>query len=160
MNFRGMSQACPINPNFMKTLKNILIVVMLGAVCLLSSCKKETVYPTFAAPGWTVTDNPNYSVTMTVIAEIPDHLEQVAQSRDELAAFTGEECRGVANKVGNLYYIMINGTEEEVSQIHFRFYSAATQYLYRTNTAIPFRANEMLGTIENPEKLLLEIIKE
>lgn len=143
----------------MKNLK-FIYVILLGIVCFLGSCQKETVYPTFPAPQWTAVDNPDFTVTMTIIAVIPSHLEAIAQSGDQLAAFVGDECRGVANKVGNMYYIMISGTENEASQVYFRYYGASTGYMYRTNTSVPFKADGMLGTAENPEMLLLEIIKE
>ena len=129
-------------------------------MCLLSDCQKEVVYPTFNAPQWEVVDNPEYAVTMTVIAEIPDHIAKVAQEGDELAAFVGDECRGMAKKVNQQYFIMIHGVENETPNFHFRYYSAATRNMYRTGDTYQFKADEMLGTVDNPEKLLLEIVKE
>ena len=142
----------------MKRLSYILTILV--SICFMSSCEEEVVYPTFNAPGWTVVDNPNYSVSMTVIASIPDYIAKNAQLGDELAVFAGDQCRGVGKKVGDVYYIMVDGTDNENPTLEFRYYSAGNRYMYRTNNTYQFKANGMIGTVEAPEKLLLEIIKE
>lgn len=142
----------------MKRLSYILTILV--SICFLSSCEEEVLYPTFDAPGWNVVDNADYSVTMTVVAEIPEYIAKNAQSGDELAAFAGNECRGVAKKVGELYYIMIDGTDDENPPLQFRFYSAANRYMYQTTGTYQFKANAMIGTVDEPEKLFLEIIKD
>lgn len=145
----------------MKKIKKIITFVLLGILMLLMGCQKEEIsYPTFSAPGWNVVDNPNFSVSMTAVVSLPDYLASYAQDDDELAAFVGDECRGIAKKMGYIYYVLISGTTNETSHIHFCYYSARNKYMYHTASDINFKADDRIGMTDEPRALSLEIIKE
>ena len=143
----------------MNKLKMIVMLPLLAALAMMAGCQEEEVIPTHSKPGWAAIDNPDHDVTMTVIMTLPDHLAGNTSDGDEIAAFIGDQCRGTANRVGNLYYVMVDGTENEAGDVYFRYYCANTGYMYRSATAVPFKANANEGTPDEPLSLIFDIIK-
>lgn len=143
----------------MNKLKMIVMLPLLAALAMMAGCQEEEVIPTHSKPGWTAIDNPDHDVTMTVIMTLPDHLAGNTSDGDEIAAFIGDQCRGTANRVDNLYYVMVDGTENEAGDVYFRYYCANTGYMYRSATAVPFKANANEGTPDEPLSLTFDIIK-
>jgi hypothetical protein len=94
---------------------------------------------------------------MTAIVILPPNLAQNAQDDDQLAAFTGEECRGIGGKVGDLYFVSIQATQEEDFTVRFGYYSASNKYLYTTGNLFPFEMNGNVGSDDEPEVLQLSI---
>ena len=137
----------------------IMMLPLLAALAMIAGCQEEEVIPTHSKPGWTAIDDPDHDVTMTVIMTLPDHLAGNTSDGDEMAAFIGDQCRGTANRVGGLYYIMVSGMESEAGDVYFRYYCANTGYMYRSATSLPFNANATEGTADEPLSLTFDIIK-
>lgn len=145
-------------------MKKISQALITAALCMLivclNSCKKEDSFPVFPAPHWTVDANPDYSVSMTAIVVLPPNLNAYSQTEDQMAAFIGEECRGVAQFINGAYYLLIKGSAEEQAQVSIRYYSARNQYMYTTGAFVTFEADAVHGTADKPVTLPLTIINE
>lgn len=100
---------------------------------------------------------------MTAVVQIPDSLKQMSGANDQVGAFINYECRGngVLVKAGtsSLYYILIQGTASESSNIVFKYYSSATQYIYTTAPSLAFTMNGSYGSPDKPAVLSLQGIK-
>ena len=121
---------------------------------LAAGCDKEE-YPTYDKPGWVVAFNGDYNASMTAVVCLPGNLAPDAAPDDELAAFIGDECRGVGQQVDGLWYVMLKGTPDEQGTVSIRYYSAANRYLYRTAEGFEFEADGVYGTADNPVTLPL-----
>ena len=145
----------------MKILKHCtqIIFVCLFASILFVSCKEDDEkFPTFPTPVWNV-NSAEYSVNMTAVVTLPQALIQYAEEGDQLAAFSGDVCRGVGEIIDGLYYVAILGMPEDQSNIHFRYYSIRNEYLYQTADLFAFDADEIFGTTDEPETIELSIVK-
>jgi hypothetical protein len=132
---------------------------ILLALSILTGCKEEEeVYTKYPTPVWQV-NNPEYSVSMTAVAKLPKELTQYAQEDDQLAAFSGNNVRGIGEKINGLYFISIVGTPEDQSNIHFRYYSARNKYLYRSVDLFSFSVDKTYGTVDNPQVIQFSIVK-
>ena len=89
------------------------------------------------------------------VLRLPDNLAPYVAAGDELAAFIGDECRGVGQQVDGLWYVMLKGTPDEQGMVSIRYYSAANRYLYRTAEGFEFESDGVYGTADNPVTLSL-----
>jgi hypothetical protein len=143
------------------------IIPVLFACLLVGtlSCRKnenttpEDVATKFPPPTWTVDNMGNYSATMIAVVALPGILAGRMMENDQLAAFVGDQCRGVGvlEKVnnGNLFFVMIHGQPDETGKVKFRYYSSKTSYMYESNDAINFLIDAIYGTAQNPKTLEL-----
>ena len=127
------------------------MVVGLFAFCM-ESCKDEEKFTTFPQPGWSAEFNKDYN--------LPDNLAAYANEKDEIAAFIGNECRGVGTAIEGLYYVLIKGSPEEQAKVTFRYYSATNQYMYKTTMGFDFEADGTYGTADEPKILPLIVVEE
>jgi len=138
-------------------------IILATVYCLLisllvTSCKKET-YTQHEPPVWQVDSEAGYHVNMTAVVTLSNDLIRGADSNDKLAAFDSHgECRGVGKLFDDRFHISIKGVPEDEVSIHFMYYSARSKYLYRTKNSYPFDDNKILGTVDNPVVLDLEIL--
>lgn len=140
---------------------NYILFILLCLTCItFCTCSDDDDPKTYPAPGWTIKDNPEYSVSMTAILQLPENLSVYADQGDELAAFIGDECRGVATHVDNLYYLLIKGAAHEQSKVYFKYYSSKNKYLYKSTNSETFEIDKVYGTADDPKVLSLEIIEE
>ena len=106
-----------------------------------------------AAPQWQAPDHSLYPASMTAVVTLPMLLEAFAGDGDEMAAFIGDDCRGVAQKVTagdrTLYFIQIKAASEETGAVQLRYYSSALTRIF-TATAVPFVINDVYGTADEP----------
>jgi hypothetical protein len=147
----------------MKTMKHYTKISLfsLFILAMAGGCQDED-KPDYAQPQvpvWTVNSSA-YSVSMTAIVSLPPNLAQYAQDNDLLAAFSGEECRGIGEKIGDLYYVSIQAMPEEDFTVQFVYYSARNKYLYTTGELFPFEMNGNVGSVDEPEVLQLAIINQ
>jgi hypothetical protein len=137
------------------SLFSLFILAMAGG------CQEKDEFNDFqsSSPDWMVNSS-LYSVSMTAIVCLPPNLAQYAQDDDLLGAFSGNECRGIGGKLGDLYYVSIQAAPEEDFTVQFIYYSARNKYLYTTDDLFPFEMNGMVGSDEEPVVLQLEIINQ
>jgi hypothetical protein len=135
-------------------------IYFLFAALLLTACKdKEEVFPTHEPPVWNVNHSAGYYENMTAVVKLPDNLAPYASNDDHLAAFAGNECRGVGVLINGSYFVSVKGTPEDQSNIRFMYYSAKNRYLYQTDELLSFDADVMFGTVDEPKVLMLKVIK-
>lgn len=140
----------------MKIRISFLIMLSLVLITVLS-CDKDG--PTLS-PDWTITQNPDYSVTMTAVVQLPKDMIWSIRAEDKLAAFVGDECRGIASLVNeNVHFVLIRGKADEVNNVEFRYYSAYKETIYKTEDFLPFEPDFVFGTVDTPEILELQKMK-
>lgn len=105
-----------------------------------------------------------YPLTMSVAVKLPDNLTGYILEQDKLAAFVGNECRGIgkmtSNRTGETIYTMdVIGSGNEAEIIHFKYYSTKSSYLYEDATDVVFDATSQYGTEENAVTLNLKNVE-
>lgn len=103
-------------------------------------------------PAW-VSVNPvgDYAYTMTVTFELPTVLKVTASADDMIAAFVGDECRGVASMSDGVFLLDVLGMGNEQSPVTFRYWCSKTQYMYESLASIPFTSDFIYGVIDEPK---------
>ena len=139
-------------------MKKILIVLFFATFCLATSCKKEESYRTFERPTWETTLD-GYSVSMTCVMTLDRNIIGYVDSEDILAAFIGDECRGIAEYTKDKFFLNIVGSPEESALITFKYYSAKTKYLYQEEGLHSFASNGVLGVSDEPYVLRLSLVQ-
>ncbi|MCR5158930.1 MAG: LamG domain-containing protein, partial [Prevotella sp.] len=117
-------------------------------------------------PGWAV--NPHdFETSMNLIAVLKNDDTPMTDPDDLMAAFVGEECRGVAHpeyneRYGNYYVTMdIYGASAESGQeVTFRAYDASTGTVYpvvtlESNEAFTFIPLTLMGTYAEPNVFII-----
>lgn len=94
-------------------------------------------------PGWSVVTGDEIISSMTAVISV-NGLE--ASGDDVLAAFAGDECRGVADYEDGLYFLYISGPAEQVA---LRFWSAHYKNVF-VSEPFPFVNDSQLGTVAKP----------
>ncbi len=113
----------------------------------------------YAADFWEV-DAGKYENSMSIVARIdhPDYMQP--NSENLLGAFAGLDCVGnisatELNEEESIYFITVYG--EDDSKIHFDYYDVAKQKIYRTDNILEFTANKLVGSVENPYPISIEV---
>lgn len=107
------------------------------------------------APQWTA-PNPNvYPTSMTAVIRLTPFLEQYLTDEDQMAAFIGDECRGVADIVDvdgiSLFFIMVKAQDNETGNVTFRYYNKKTKNLFSSVAAdVAYEVNKIYGTVDEP----------
>ncbi|MCR5496635.1 MAG: hypothetical protein K6F48_02240 [Paludibacteraceae bacterium] len=110
---------------------------------------------TFENPGWkSVATAGNYAYTMTVVFELPAELQSKASANDLMAAFVGDECRGVGKAIDGKFLLSVIGTGEETDNVTFRYWNAENHYLYEYLVSVPFSSDRIYGVVDNPKKFV------
>ena len=106
-----------------------------------------------ARPEWVALEDYDYTSSMTAVISM-DSL--VTSSEDVLAAFIGDECRGIATYDSGLFYLYIAGPGESVT---LRYWSAHYKNLFAAEP-IPFVNDTQLGSTAEPYKPNWVVAKE
>lgn len=122
---------------------------------MLSSCKKDDEYTKYDAPQWAVTYD-EFESSMTGVITVPGNIASYVDSLDIVAAFIGEECRGIAEYNSGYFYINIVGASDEAGLVTFKYYSSKNRYLYAEENLMSFTADKVFGTSDNPYILTLK----
>ena len=108
-----------------------------------------------ASTPWTV--NPNdYRYDMTVYLDVKIDSEQMDYSKYEVAAFYGNECRGIAEplSLGNdkeCLYLRIRSNVESGEAMTFRYFDRETDEIVMIpGVSIQFESNGLIGYPSNP----------
>ena len=132
---------------------------MIGLVCLLLSAAGA-----LAAGHWTV--NPyGFQYDMTVYATLKIGQHAIADYDDyEVAAFSGDECRGVAKVQtttdgGKVLYLRIYSNVSQGETIRLRAYISSKDEVVVFSETVDFVADSMSGTPGEPLALTLETLQ-
>ena len=152
-------------------MKTNIISLAFISLLLLSSCKRETIFPTHLQPDWQVVSDVDMRYSMTLVGALPEHLLADADTADIIAAFVVANsdtlCCGLthltpilgSNENNNatylrafLYITLPTGVKEDC-RIFFRYYATRTRYLYQTESTIPFQSDAIIGNISDPYEI-------
>ena len=142
--------------------RSFSLLLLAAALCFAACDKKNDPTPTVteqdlygnaARPTWTVPEDYDYSSSMTAVIKVESLCglivkDSVIHSDDLLAAFIGEECRGVATYDDGLFFLYIAGPGEAVT---LRYYSTRYTNLFVTEP-IPFVNDHQFGSVSSPYK--------
>lgn len=145
-------------------MKIIVRLVFFISVCLLSvQCKNDDKsFTTYSRPAWSIASPELYPYSFVAVVRLPDNLSIYAQDKDMVAAFLGDECRGVGSLIKSQdstqreYYITIRGNDTENRNIKFMYYSSRLSYMYQAKTILPFEIDGTYGTYDEPVVLDLK----
>lgn len=137
--------------------KTVYILLFILSV-VLSACENRETATKYPKPDWTVTENNDYSVSMTAAIQLPETLNPYLTEDDLMVALVGDEVRGVAKAFEGVFYLQILGSEEETSQVSFRYWNAQTQFIYRAEETFPFVENAIHGTPDEPLVLTFKVL--
>ncbi len=150
-------------------MKRITSVMYIFLMVVIFSCGKTPVDTPkelpkkFPVPTWKADDTGKYPATMTAVLNLPAALSTDALDNDLLAAFVNGECRGVGVVVkynnANLYFVLIQGFNDETNKVTFKYYSNKTSYMFESQSSINFLADDIFGTAENPKTLVYTQLK-
>lgn len=106
-------------------------------------------------PQWTSPDNSVYPTSMTAIIRLTPFLEQYVSDDDMMAAFIGNDCRGVADIVKvngvSLFFIQVKASDDEKGNVSFRYYSKKNKTILTSVAAdVPYQVNKVYGTATEP----------
>ena len=143
----------------MKKVK-ILLLCLLGLVGFTACGDDDETFPTSPSPEWKVDLTEQYPLSMSAVVQLPENLAAHAAPGDQLAAFVGDECRGVGQLVEvnqkNVYFVLIKGNGSEQDKIKFQYFSARNSYLYTTQKFLKFEVDTRFGSADAPEVLPLQ----
>ena len=108
-----------------------------------------------AAPSWTDPDKSVYPTSMTAVVRLVPALEHFAADADQMAAFIGNECRGVAQAVTvdgvKLFFIQVKAPSNESGNVEFRYFSSHSGRIYKSAASdVPYVINKVYGTADAP----------
>ena len=108
-----------------------------------------------AAPSWTDPDKSVYPTSMTAVVRLVPALEHFAADADQMAAFIGNECRGIAQVVTvdgvKLFFIQVKAPSNESGNVEFRYFSSRSGRIYKSPASdVPYVINKVYGTADAP----------
>lgn len=108
-----------------------------------------------AAPSWSDPDKNVYPSSMTAVLCLTDALNYFAADGDQMAAFIGDECRGVAQVINSngrkLFFIQVKASSSESGNVEFRYYSSRWGRIYKSPASdVKYEINKVYGTADVP----------
>jgi hypothetical protein len=113
----------------------------------------------YAEEFWSV-NTTKYENSMSIVARIdhPDYIQP--NTANLLGAFSELECVGnitasLINAEASLYFITVYG--EDDTNIRFDYYDVGKDKIYKADNVLEFEANRLVGTIENPYPITIDV---
>ena len=117
--------------------------------------------------------SPYYASQLTIVAQVdlsPYYASQLDTAKyalspdDLLAAFSDDECLGVAEKKDSLFFLYVcsptAATDDQATlSLTIRYYSASLRNVFRSINPIIYINDGQSGTVDNPHKPLFVIDK-
>jgi hypothetical protein len=142
----------------------LFLLMAITLYSILSSCSKSGDKPgenngntqkQYPAPNWQTTDASTLAYSMTAVIAVSDSLKQTVSTGDEMAAFIGDECRGIGVYVERdsatpVFYVLIKGAADESGYLSFKYYNKQSRYMYSTDEIIHFKIDDNYGTVDDP----------
>ncbi|MGX8712954.1 MAG: hypothetical protein ACSW8I_04625 [bacterium] len=144
--------------------RNILTlgITMISVLLFLASCGKEEggnnvvpdpMFGNITDPAWSVSADYDYTTSMTAVISVDlqgrDSLWTI-DTADRVAAFVGDECVGLANPSGSLFFLFIVPPQHGGDDITLRYYSSYYRNIFRSDTVFSFSNGSQQGTVSNP----------
>ena len=137
----------------MKKMKNSFSTAVLILMSVL--CQNA-----FGQPEWAV--NPaDYQYTMTITGIGTFNCEETTNANDQIAAFVGDECRGVATFSTDvdgtlLAYLTVYDNLAQGTEMNFKLFEAATNAIIDSPQTLTFSDGAILGNPDQPYEFLTE----
>ena len=146
-------------------------IILCSLLLLAAGCKpkeepvdpQKALYGNVARPEWVAPEDYDYTSSMTAVIRVdlkeqyPDAAKDFELKDDDLlAAFIGDECRGIATYDSGLFYLYIAGPGETVT---LRYWSAQYTNLFAAEP-ISFVNDVQLGSTADPYKPHFVVAKE
>lgn len=101
-----------------------------------------------------------YPEVMSATVALAESLPFERRDKDILAAFVGEECRGVGTLTETdgrkVYQFEIRGKKGENAPVYFMYYSLQTSGIYKASESFPFADEGVKGSEEEPFTISLQ----
>ena len=103
------------------------------------------------APSWTVNEN-NFEYTMTIVTLLNINGVNLSNTNDKIAAFVGNECRGVANLTAvnssdNLFAFLTVFSNTNLEDISFKIYNSINNNIVDVEKTLPFEIDKHHGDL-------------
>ena len=120
---------------------------------------QKALYGNVPRPEWVAPEDYDYTSSMTAVIRVEKLNDQIVNDQmvnesDVLAAFIGDECRGIATYDSGLFYLYIAGPGETVT---LRYWSAHFTNLFATEP-ISFVNDVQLGSTAEPYKPVFVVV--
>jgi len=103
---------------------------------------------------WVTPSSGVYQYSMTAIITLSDFLAGYADSGDQVSAFIGSECRGIAKPQTvngkTLFFLYIRGNSAETQKVSLKYYSAKNKITYTCANVVEFTQNGTYGQASAP----------
>lgn len=143
-------------------MKYIKLILILSLGLFFGQCSKDDEsFNTYPVPNWSVESPEQYPNSFTAIIRLPDYVNAYSEDNDRVAAFIGEECRGIGSLVTSddgikrVYYLTIRGPDTETGEIFFKYYNARHSYMYQSKNSVAFEIDGTYGTYDSPVEIEL-----
>ena len=128
-----------------KKLKNVLCLIAFFAMTTMLHAQES---------GWTV-DEHDYHYQMSVYAKLEINETDVsADEKYEVAAFVGDECRGIATRDSkdgyNWLWMFVRSNSASGEKITFKVCDKKTQQVKKIAETVDFVADGQIGTASSP----------
>ena len=154
-----------MNSTKISTMKFFKIIFAIYLSFLICGCEPDKdVFQIYQKPEWTVQAPETYPYSLTAVVCLPEVFNTHAQDNDFVAAFIGDECRGIGNLVKSedgakrVYFITVRASATEDGSITFRYYNTRLSLLYQSKTTVAFQIDGIYGNYDNPVELDLELL--
>jgi len=115
---------------------------------------------THGSTNWLIDPNSwEYNATITAVVQLGDQL--IGSDEDFLAAFVGDECRGLANglevpgKNQCIFPLMVHSNMIDGEPMIFKYYDASNDQFYSIEESVEFAADMVLG--KHPDFFVMHI---
>ena len=147
-------------------MKRYITIIILGILPIFyTGCSKDTEsFTTYPSPDWSVKSPEQLPNSFTAIVAVPDEINVYATDTDKMAAFIGDECRGVGTLVKSddnqkrVYYLTIRASDTDNGEIVFKYYNARLSYMYQATQTVSFVTDGTYGTYDSPVVLDLKYL--
>ena len=128
-----------------KKLKNVLCLIAFLAMTTMLHAQES---------GWTV-DEHDYQYQMSVYAKLEiNGTDVTADENYEVAAFVGDECRGIATRDSqggyNWLWMFVRSNSASGEKITFKVYDKTTQQVKKIAETVEFASDGQIGTASSP----------
>ena len=152
--------------------RQFLVLFSCALLLLAAGCKKQNNEPEFIIgttekPSWTNPVDYDMSSSMTAIVKVDMSAtytaEQLSSAKykqttdDLMAAFSGDNCLGVAEQVDGLFYLYIT-TPEDGGNVTLKYYSSVLKNIFAAEP-VPFKNDQQLGTVREPYSPIWTVVK-
>lgn len=142
-------------------INHLLISLSFVVICL--ACNPNEPDPVLSVD-WAASEQVDKSQSMTLVIKPDGPMMQVADTtNDVVGVFMGDECMAVAHpkklNIGYRVYFLINAPLDMTSQVvslTFQYFSANQKRILKTEQAITYETDYMLGSTDDPYVILFE----